>query len=50
MMDVISPAHNIINNDLCVSILVDLNTTLLGEFLPDAVNVVSRAHSLVQKA
>jgi hypothetical protein len=39
-MDVISPAHNIIDDDLCDSILVKLNTTLLGQFLPHIVNVV----------
>ncbi len=39
-MDVISPAHNIINDDCCVSILVDVKTTLLGEFLSDVVNVM----------
>ncbi len=40
MTDLISPAHNIINDDFCVSILIDWNTTLLGLFLPDAVTVM----------
>ncbi len=40
LTDMFGPTHNIIHDDLCVGILVDGNTLLLGFVLPDAVNIM----------
>jgi hypothetical protein len=40
-VDELSPTDDIVDDNLCVCIVVNRDATLLGWFLPDAINVVN---------